>query len=109
MLETGDIKRFKNVGNFSSYCRCVGSEKISNGKRKGTNNPKNGNKYLAWAFSETAHFAIQYNEQIKKYYQRKLSKTKQIIALKTIAHKLARAAYYIMRDGDKFEINKSFV
>lgn len=108
MLETGDVKRFKGVGKFSSYCRCVDSEKISNGKRKGENNRKNGNKYLAWAFSEAAHFSIQYNEQIKKYYQRKLGKTKQIIALKTIAHKLARASYYIMRDGGKFEINKSF-
>jgi len=25
MLETGDVSRFKNVGNFSSYCRCVDS------------------------------------------------------------------------------------
>jgi transposase len=54
MLETGDIKRFKQVGNFTSYCRCVGSEKLSNGKRKGKGNTKNGNKYLAWAFVEAA-------------------------------------------------------
>jgi len=25
MLETGDIRRFFSVGNFASYCRCVGS------------------------------------------------------------------------------------
>ena len=49
MLETGEIKRFAGVGNFASYCRCVGSEKLSNGKRKGNGNTKNGNKYLAWA------------------------------------------------------------
>src|SRR5499433_2254445 len=36
MLETGDIRRFAKVGNFASYCRCVGSEKLSNGKRKGS-------------------------------------------------------------------------
>jgi len=24
MLETGDIRRFSSVGNFASYCRCVG-------------------------------------------------------------------------------------
>jgi hypothetical protein len=29
----------------------VGSEKLSNGKKKGSgSNTKNGNKYLAWAF-----------------------------------------------------------
>src|SRR5207249_2960246 len=50
MVESGDIRRFAKVGNFASYCRCVGSEKLSNGKRKGTGNTKNGNKYLSWAF-----------------------------------------------------------
>jgi transposase len=44
MLETGTIERFKKVGNFTSYCRCVGSEKLSNGKKKGHGNTKNGNK-----------------------------------------------------------------
>lgn len=109
MLETGDINRFKKVGNFSSYCRCVESEKVSNGKKKGENNKKNGNKYLSWAFMEAAHYAIRYNERIKKYYQKKISKTHQIVAIKTVAHKLARAAYYIMRNGEDFEINKAFV
>ncbi len=27
MLETGDIRRFADVGNYASYCRCVGSQK----------------------------------------------------------------------------------
>jgi len=42
MLETGDIGRFASVGNYASYCRCVGSQKISNGKKKGQGNTKNG-------------------------------------------------------------------
>jgi transposase len=44
MLETGEIGRFPRVGNFASYCRCVDSQKLSNGKRKGSGNTKNGNK-----------------------------------------------------------------
>ena len=60
MLETGDIRRFAQVGNFASYCRCVGSEKLSNGKRKGSGNTKNGNKHLSWAFVEAANFAIRF-------------------------------------------------
>ncbi len=47
MLETGEISRFPSVGNFASYCRCVDSQKISNSKKKGKGNTKNGNKYLA--------------------------------------------------------------
>jgi len=43
MLETGDINRFKKVGNYSSFCRCVKSVRTSNDKKKGENNRKNGN------------------------------------------------------------------
>jgi transposase len=45
-LEAGDIRRFPTVGQFASYCRCVKSERLSNGKQKGTNNRKNGNVNL---------------------------------------------------------------
>jgi transposase len=43
-LETGIIQRFPSPGHYASYARCMKSEKISNGKRKGQGN-KNGNKY----------------------------------------------------------------
>ena len=108
MLETGDIGRFCTVGNFASYCRCVGSQKISNGKKKGRGNTKNGNKYLAWAFVEAAHFAIQFNSKIKSYSQRKKAKTKGVVAIKAVAHKLCRACYYIMRNRVPFNITKAF-
>jgi len=91
MLETGDIRRFSKVGNFASYCRCVGSEKLSNGKRKGTGNTKNGNKYLSWAFVEAANFAIRFDPLIARYYQRKKAKSHRVVAIKAVAHKLARA------------------
>ncbi len=108
MLETGEISRFANVGNYASYCRLVDSKRESNGKKKGEGNKKNGNKYLCWAFIEAAHFAIRYNETIKSYYQRKLKKTHRIVAIKAIAHKLARASFYVMRDEVSFDIKKSF-
>src|SRR3989304_2473099 len=108
MLETGDIGRFSSVGNFASYCRCVGSQKLSNGKKKGQGNTKNGNKYLSWAFVEAAHFAIRFNAKIKSFYQRKKAKTKVVVAIKAVAHKLCRACYYIMRDRVAFDVTKAF-
>jgi len=108
MLETGEIGRFPTVGNYASYCRCVGSQKISNDKKKGKGNTKNGNKYLAWAYVEAAHFAIQHHFRIKSFYQRKQAKSKSIVALKAIAHKLCRACYYVMRDQVAFDISKAF-
>lgn len=108
MLETGDITRFDSVGNYASYCRCVNGARYSNGKKKGKTNTKNGNKYLAWAFVEAANFAIRYNETIKRYYQRKLAKSHPAVAKKTVAHKLARACFYVLRDQVEFDVNKAF-
>jgi transposase len=108
MLETGDIARFAKAGNYASYCRCVGSAHLSNGKRKGQGNTKNGNKYLAWAFIEAANFAVRYDPRIKRYYQRKRARTNGVIAIKTVAHKLARACFYILRDQVRFDVTKAF-
>jgi len=109
MLETGDIGRFPTVGDFASYARCVGSAHFSNGKKKGEGNTKNGNKYLAWAFMEAANFAIRYDEQIQRYYQRKNGKGKHfMVAKKTVAHKLARACYCILRDQTEFDVARAF-
>jgi transposase len=103
MLEVGDIARFQKVGNYSSYCRCVGSQRISNGKKKGENNTKNGNKYLAWAYIEAANFARRYLPVAQKFYQKKMAKSNVCIATKALANKLARATYYMMRDKIPFD------
>lgn len=108
LLETGDMGRFPNVGDYASYCRCVDSTKVSNGKRKGQGNVKNGNAYLSWAYAEAAHFAIRFNPKVQRYYQRKLAQTKIPVARKTVAHKLARACYHIMRHQVAFDAAKAF-
>jgi transposase len=109
MLEAGPMTRFANVGNFSSYCRCVGSLHESNGKKKGSGNTKNGNKYLAWAFMEAANFALRYCPEAKRFYERKKSRTNRIVALKSVAHKLARACYHILREQRPFDVKRCFV
>lgn len=108
LLETGEIGRFSYAGQYSSYCRCVESKRISNAKKKGENNRKNGNVYLGWAFIEASNAAIRNYPQIRKYYQRKLNKVMRVVALKTIANKLSRACYFILRDGVKFDMQKAF-
>lgn len=108
VLETGDISRFEHVGNYSSYCRCVDSKRLSNGKKKGANNQKNGNKYLAWAFVEAAHSIIRHNKAAHRFYQRKRAQKNGALATKALAHKLARAAYYVMRDRVPFTPERLF-
>jgi transposase len=108
VLETGNIRRFQQVGNYSSYCRCAESKRISNAKKKGENNRKNGSAYLGWAFIEASITAIQHYPEIKRYYQRELNKSLRVVALKAVANKLARATYFILRDGVAFDMKKSF-
>ena len=107
-LETGDIRRFPAVGNFAASCRCVGSQKLSNGKRKGSGNTKNGPKYLAWALVEAAHCAVRYHPCIKRFSQRKHAKTNPVVATQAVAHTLARACFYILRDQVPFDVSKAF-
>jgi transposase len=107
-LETGDIGRFAGPGNFASYARTVKSTRESNGKKKGQGNTKCGNKYLAWAFIEAANFAVRYDVTIKRWYQKKCASSLTVVALKAVAHKLARACYYVMKDGRSFDATRAF-
>ena len=108
MLEVGDINRFAKVSHYSSYCRCVKSERESNKKKKGEGNRKNGNKYLAWAYVEAANFAIRHYPEFQSFYNRKKAKRNGIVAIKALSNKLARASYYVMRDQVPYDANHLF-
>jgi len=108
LLETGPIERFASAGNFASYARCVDSQHLSNGKKKGEGNTKNGNKYLSWAFVEAANFAMRFCAEAKRLYERKKAKTNPIVARKALAHKLARACFHILKDRKPFDVTRCF-
>ena len=108
MLETGAMDRFEKVGNYASYCRKVSTRWTSNEKKKGKGNKKNGNKYLAWAFSEAAEFARRYDPQAKAFYNRKLQKTNFMVAHSALAHKLVRATYHVLKEQTPFMPEKLF-
>jgi transposase len=108
MYETGQIDRFSQVGDFCSYARCVGSKRMSNGKKKGENNARNGNRYLAWAFVEAANHAARFYPDAKRFAQRKAAKANHTLAMKALGHKLARASYYVMRDQIEFDPTRLF-
>src|SRR5258707_1018049 len=107
-METGEISRFVSAGNFASYCRTVQAQRISNSKKKGENNSKCGNKYLAWAFVEAAHFARRGDEQCRKWHDRKAAKTMNVLATKALACKLAKAAWYLMTEGVDYNAQGMF-
>ena len=107
-LEIGEIGRFKSAGDLASYCRTVNSQRLSNGKQKGANNRKCGNKYLAWAFVEAANFARRYDESCRQWFDRKAAKTNPVLATKALACKLAKAAWHVTSEGSTYDPQRMF-
>lgn len=108
MYETGEIQRFPKVGDYASYCRCVRSHRSSNGRKKGEGNSRNGNPYLSWAYGEAATFARRFQPPARRYYERKLARTCVPLATKALAHKLARACYWMLRNQTAYDPSRLF-
>jgi len=108
LLETGEIARYESIGDYASYCRMVESMQLSNGKKKGSGNAKCGNRDLCCAWIEAANFAIRYSPDIGRWFDRKASKKPRVVAIKAVAHKLARAGFHLIKDGGHFEVKRAF-
>jgi hypothetical protein len=52
--------------------------------------------------------AKRYYPAIKRYYEKKTARTNDIVAIKAVAHKLARASYYVLRGQAVFDEKKLF-
>ena len=108
LLETGPVGRFPQVGDYSSYCRAVTSQCWSNGRQKGENNAKCGNRYLAWAYVEAANYAARYYGSAQRFVERKTAQVNRALAIKALANKLCRASYWVMKEQVKFEPTRLF-
>ena len=107
-MEVGEPKRFGSPEDFASYCRTVDAQRRSNDKKKGDNNQKCGNKYLAWAFVEAANFAKRFDPMCRRWYDRKAAKTSPVLATKALACKLAKAAWYLMSQEVDYDPQRMF-
>lgn len=105
--EVGDIDRFQSAKHFCSYARVVPGIAQSSGNTKRGRGSKQGNPYLKWAFCQAAGLAIRYNGTIRKFRQRHLarrrSKAKKLVSLCIVAHKLAIATYYVIKNQMPFK------
>jgi transposase len=106
LYEIHDIARFPRIQDFVSYCRLVKCAKESAGKRYGTSGAKIGNAYLKWAFSEAAVLFLRNNPAGQKYLTRLEHKHGKGKALTILAHKLARAVYYMLKRDTAFDMPK---
>jgi transposase len=106
LYEIHHIDRFPRVQDFASYCRLVKWAKESNGKRSGTSGSKIGNAHLKWAFSEAAVLFLRDNPEGQKFLSRLEKKHNKGKALTILAHKLARAVYYMLKRKVAFDMKR---
>jgi transposase len=106
LYEIQDIARFPRVQDFVSYCRLVKCTKESNGKRLGTSGKKIGNVHLRWAFAEAAVLFLRQNQPGKEYFTKLERKHGKAKALTVLAHKLARAVYYMLSREQAFDLKR---
>ncbi len=106
LYEIHDVKRFDRVQEFASYARLVKCAKESAGKKHGTSGAKMGNVHLKWAFSEAAVLFVRHSEPGKELLARLEKRHGKGKALSILAHKLGRAAYYMLLRGKAFEIER---
>jgi len=104
-LKIDGIDRFEAVRQFFSYCRVVPGADNSAGKRRHSRR-KDGNRYLKLALSHAAVRAIQYNPEIKRFYQRKARQKNPAIARTLVQKELARAVYVVLKD--RVDYNHTF-
>jgi len=103
LYEIHDIARFPRVQDFASYCRLIKCARESAGKRSGTSGAKIGNAHLKWAFSEAAVLFLRDNPAAQKFLSRLEQKHGKGKALTILAHKLARAVYYMLKRQTAFD------
>jgi len=106
LYEIHDITRFERVQDFASYSRLVKCAKESAGKKYGTGGKKIGNVHLKWAFSEAAVLFLRNNPEGQKWLARLTQKHGKGKALSILAHKLGRAAYFLMSRERSFNMDK---
>ena len=104
LYDIHDIARFPRVQDFASSCRLVKCARESAGKRSGTSGAKIGNAHLKWAFSEAAVLCLRDNPAGQPLLTRLEKKHSKGKALTILAHKLARAVYYMLKRQTAFDL-----
>lgn len=107
LAELGDIKRFHSVREFLAYCGCVPRVASSANKIYWAHLSRHSNKFLRQIFYQAAQVVclLSKSESGLKSYARQIYEKKRKIAplaFCTIAAKIARISYAILRDKHSF-------
>lgn len=108
LYEIHTIDRFATVGDFLSYARLVTPKHTSDGKVTGHSGAKIGNSHLKWAFSEAVPMMLRHSEDAQRFLARKEKKHGKARAMTTLARKIARTVYQMLKRKEAFDAVKFF-
>jgi len=106
LYEVGEISRFHSLRQFSSYCRLVPGVAQSGAVSRRGRSSKQGNAYLKSAFNQAAVVAVRSYPRICRCYERHLQRhrgsARKLVAYNIVAHKLAQAVYFVLKQGEDY-------
>ena len=56
------------------------------------------------------HFAVRFEPKVQRFYERKRQQKKgnDILAIRAVAHKLARAVFHMLKKHEPFDVDRAF-
>lgn len=105
LYEIDDIARFPTVRDFCSYAMVIPPDGTSAGKIVSNQGRKMGNHYLKWAFMQAVIIAKR-SGPFKQYAEKLTRKHDKHGANAILAHRLAIAVYFMLRNKTVFDLRK---
>ena len=106
LSECGDLRRFNNEKQFSSYIGVVPGIFNSGGSENNLGVTPRANSVLRPYIIESAWIAIRKDPEIQSYYKKHYGKNPKCIIVK-VAHKMIKRILSVVKTGKPYQINKN--
>jgi transposase len=108
LAECGDLRRFNNEGQFSSYIGLVPGMYNSGESEKCLGITPRSRSQLRSYLVEAAWIAIRKDTEMQNYYRKHQGKNVKSVIIK-VAHKMARRILSVIKTETAYQINRNLV
>ncbi|HOZ81449.1 MAG TPA: transposase [Bacteroidia bacterium] len=106
IAECGDLRRFANEKQFSSYIGVVPGIYSSGGNETMLGVTPRSKSLLRTYIIESAWVALRYDQEIQAYYRKHASKNPKSVIVK-IAHKMVKRMLSVIKNGQPYRVNNT--
>jgi len=103
VIETGPMEIFRSSKSYIACCGLAPTTRSSGGRTKQGKISKEARLVLKWAFIEIANKAWTVDNELCRYYKRISFKKGKSIAKISLARKLAKGVYHMLKEGIDFD------